>query len=87
MIMAKHSQPATKDDIDDLAKLVKDNVDDLAKIIGDLASSVSYQFERVNSRLDSVELGQIRIERKLDGTINQVDDHESRLRTLEKQET
>ena len=72
MNTADQSKPVTKSDISNLEKL--------------LNTAVNMIFERFDSQdteIAEVKASNVRIENKLDPTINQVDDHENRISKLE----
>lgn len=71
--MAKNDPLVTKSVLDTSLKKFSE---DITGVINDFA-------ERVDERFNDLELGQHRIERKLDQTVERVDDHSVRIEKIE----
>lgn len=78
-------QPATKKDVEDIA----DTINDLTTAIGhrfdevdNRFNKIDNQFDVVNDRLDNLELGQCRIERKLNAVVDRQDEQSIEIKKL-----
>jgi len=83
--MGNKQKTATREDIEDLASAIGElatsvdkgfrQVDGHFRQVDGHFQQVDGHFQQVEQRLDDLELGQGRIERKLDATIERIDEH------------
>lgn len=74
---------ANKHDLDELRKEIKQ---DMVEVVGDvtkkLLGAIQHQFEIRDEKIASIEATVGRIDRKLDATIDRVDEHETAIKEL-----
>lgn len=64
---------------EELALMIKDGFEG----VDERFEKVDERFEKVEERLENLELGQNRIERKLDVEVKAIDEHDKRIKALE----
>lgn len=74
-------QPTKKNDLQHMKKSI---VDEISEVIKGTMTVLSSEHQKIEGRLDNLEFGQGRIERKVNALYERGDEHDARLRKLEK---
>ena len=88
MDQGPQNQPASKQDLNnlksDLKTIIRQSTEELSQVIAQFATQVGQDFQEVKGNIKELQNGQVRIENKLDATVEHVADHEVRITSLEK---